>query len=84
MGNVRTSNQQDSFNAQTKLNDKSGQILKDMHKLTEDAQGTTDSAKLQQIQLKMGDLQRDLDVMKQMEEKLAKAMETINKFVQAN
>lgn len=81
MGQV--SQQQDMFDKQIALNAKTGNILSEMKKLADQAQGTNSSEELQKIQIKLADLQRDLDVMKQIEEKIAKAMEAVNKFVQA-
>lgn len=81
MGHV--SQQQDMFDKQIALNAKTGNILGQMKSLAEQAQNTNSSEELQKIQIKLADLQRDLDVMKQIEEKIAKAMESINKFVQA-
>ena len=81
MGQV--SQQQDMFDKQVALNKKTGNILQQMKDLADQAQGTNSSEELQKIQIKLADLQRDLDVMKQIEEKIAKAMEAVNKFVQA-
>lgn len=81
MGHV--SQQQDMFDKQVALNKKTGNILQQMKDLADQAQGTNSTEELQKIQIKLADLQRDLDVMKQIEEKIAKAMEAVNKFVQA-
>jgi chromosome segregation ATPase len=80
--------QQDMVNAQNNLNTASKTLLKKILDLSERVKsldlGTQEgSAELQRIQLEISNLQRDLEAVKQMEEKLAKAMETINKFVQA-
>lgn len=80
---AQVSQQQDMFNSQIGLNQKTGQLLDSMKQLATDAQNAKTSEELQKIQIKLADLQRDLDVMKQIEEKIAKAMESVNKFVQA-
>ena len=78
------STQVDMFNKQSSLNAKTGSILQQMQTEAAKAEGGNVSAEdLQKIQIKLADLQRNLDVMKQIEEKIAKAMEAINKFVQA-
>lgn len=80
---AQVSQQSDMFNSQVGLNAKTGQLLDSMKQLATDAQNAKTSEELQKIQIKLADLQRDLDVMKQIEEKIAKAMESVNKFVQA-
>ena len=81
MGQV--SSQQDMLNAQVSANNKTQEIISQMRSLAKQAEGTNDATELQKIQIKLQDLQRNLDVMKQIEEALAKATQTINKFIQA-
>lgn len=89
MSNLGTGLQQDMLNAQANLNGATSKMLTRMQELAKevaDINPETDkeaSAKLQRLQLMIANLQRDMEVLKQMEEKLAKAMETIQKFVQA-
>ena len=84
MAGISPSRQKDMFDESLNLNNKTGAILDEMKQLAKDAQaGNITSQKLQQIQIKLADLQRDLETMKQLEEKMAKAMENMNKFPQA-
>jgi hypothetical protein len=80
---VAGTNQSDLFAAQTTANNASSGVLADMTKLTDSITAGTSAADLQKIQLKIQERQRALDAIKSAEEKLAKAAETINKFVQA-
>ena len=71
------------LNAQISANNKTQEIIGKMRDLAKQAEGTNDATTLQKIQIQLQDLQRNLDVMKQIEEALAKATQTINKFIQA-
>ncbi len=82
IGNNTASNQIDNLNAQFDLNKRTSKIVTDMQGLAEEVRNGAKGERLQQIQLLMQDLQRDLEVMKQMEESMKKAMESINKFPQ--
>ena len=79
----QVSSQQDMLNAQVSANNKTQEIIGKMRDLAKQAENTNDATTLQKIQIQLQDLQRNLDVMKQIEEALAKATQTINKFVQA-
>lgn len=72
---------QDLFNAQGNLNARTATTLGEMQRITEESVGKKGD-ELQQLQMQLAQLQRDLDILKQMEEKLAKAMESLSKFIQ--
>ena len=76
------SNQSDNLQSQQNLNARTSEIITNMKSLTDEVRGGAKGERLQQIQLIMQDLQRDMEVMKQMEEAMKKAMESVNKFPQ--
>lgn len=79
--------QQDMVNAQANLNTTSKGLLGKILDVSERVKALNlatpeGSAELQRLQLEISNYQRDLEAVKQMQEKLAKAQETINKFIQ--
>ncbi|MEB3283684.1 MAG: hypothetical protein VKN33_00140 [Candidatus Sericytochromatia bacterium] len=79
--------QQDMVNAQANLNTTSKGLLDKILDVSERVKAlnlatAAGSAELQRLQLEISNYQRDLEAVKQMQEKLAKAQETINKFIQ--
>ena len=78
---IQTVGNQDLVNMQANLNERTGATITKMNNLAQTAQNKS-GEELQKIQIELAALQRDLDILKQMEEKLAKAMEALSKFIQ--
>lgn len=75
------STQLDSLQAQYNMNAKIGSIVTEMKNLTNEVRaGNISSQRLQEINLIIQDLQRDLEVAKQIQEALKKAMEKVNEM----
>ena len=74
----------DVFTAQTKVNDRQGDILEKMKALSKEASDPNVTQKrLTQIQLELDDLKRNYDVMKSINETLKGVQESGAKFPQA-
>lgn len=78
------SQQQDLFAGQSNCIDNQQDRIKKMLDLAKSITKGMDSADLARVQQEIAELQRQLDALKQAEEKIAKAMDKMNEYIKAN